>query len=108
MTVSFNAYAGSHEDAYNLMALWQTGLDEENTQSLLRQAGIAVWLIGTVADLSELLNTAYEGRAQMDCTFGLAMNVTSDLGEILEVVVDGAITTDQNQVVNTTTTVTEE
>ena len=91
MTVSFDAYAESHEDAYNLLSLWQTALDEENTQALLREAGIAVWTIGTVADLSALLNTGYEGRAHMDCQMGIAMNLQSDLGEIAKVPIAGQV-----------------
>ena len=108
MSVSFNAYAETHENAYNLMALWQTALDEENTQELLRAAGIAVWIIGTVADLSALLNTGYEGRAHMDCQFGLAMNLTSVLGEIDTAVVDGTVTTDQGNTVGVSVTVTNQ
>lgn len=98
MTVSFQCYGSSHEQAYNLMSLWQTSLDEENTQEMLREAGLSVLIIGSVADLSALLNTGYEGRAQMDCQFGLAMNLTSDLGEMDTAVVQGSVTTDQNQV----------
>lgn len=92
MTVSFQAYGRSHEEAYNYMALLQTGLDLENIQEFLRRAGIAVWIIGNVADLSQLLNTGFEGRAQMDCTFGIAMNLTSDLGQMDSVAVEGEVT----------------
>src|ERR1700733_9360621 len=53
MTISFQSYAKSHEDAYNLLMLWQGCLDEENTQEYLRAAGISVLIIGTVADLSQ-------------------------------------------------------
>lgn len=106
MTISFNAYATSHENSYNLMSLWQLGLDESNTQALLRQAGIAVWTIGTIADLSELLNTGYEGRSQMDVTFGLAANITSDNGEIDVATVIGQVTADT--IVNTISVTTGE
>lgn len=107
MTVSFHCYGTSHEEAYNYMSLWQSSLDLQNIQEILRDTGIAVWIIGTVADLSSLLNTGYEGRAHMDCTFGLAFNLESDLGAIETVNVDGAITTDQNIVINTQTQVSE-
>lgn len=105
MTVSFHCYGNSHEESYNYMSLWQTSLDLQNIQELLRGTGIAVWLIGTVEDLSSLLNTGYEGRSHMDCTFGLAFNLESELGLIQELQVQGAITTDQNNVVNTDQTV---
>ena len=100
MTAVFNAYAKSHEDAYNLMMTWQSALDEELTQEYLDSNGISVLIIGTVADLSQLLNTAYEGRAHLDCQFGITAGVTSDLGEIDTVNVQGAINTG-NGIVNT-------
>lgn len=105
MTVSFHCYGNTHEEAYNYMSLWQASLDLQNIQGILRETGIAVWIIGTVADLSSLLNTGYEGRAHMDCTFGLAFNLESDLGAIETVPVQGAVTTDQNVVVGIDTTV---
>lgn len=102
MTISFQCYATSHEEAYNFMSLWQTALDLSNIQEDLRRSGIAVWIIGNVADLSALLNTGYEGRSQMDCTFGIAMNLSSDLGSEDAVEVQGSISSDQNnQVINT-------
>lgn len=107
MLVDFNAYATTHEEAYNYMSLWQTALDLEDIQQNLRAAGIAVWVIGTVANLSKLLNTGYEGRAHLDCSFGIAMNLQSDLGYMDTVTVNGAVTTDQNNVVNTTQTIAE-
>lgn len=107
MLVDFNAYAETHEEAFNYMAMWQTALDLEDIQFNLRQAGIAVWVIGTVADLTKLLNTGYEGRAHLDCSFGIAMNLESDLGSIDQVTVEGAVTTDQGNVVDTSTQVTE-
>lgn len=91
MTIDFDSYGTSHEEAYNLMAIWQTALDLEDIQAILRQAGVAVWIIGNVADLSKLLNTGYEGRAHMTCTFGIAMNLQSDLGEIDSVKVGGTV-----------------
>jgi hypothetical protein len=102
MTVEFNCYAQTHEDAYNYGALLQASLDLENVQSYLRENGIAVWIIGNLADLSALLNTGYEGRSHLDCTFGIASNITSSLGEMDTVTVDGAIDTNAG-IVNTTT-----
>lgn len=95
MTVSFHSYAVEHEDAYNYMGLLQSSFETQSIQEVLRRAGVAVWVIGTVADLSQLLNTGYESRAQMDVTFGIAANITEDLGEIDTVEVTGTITTDQ-------------
>jgi hypothetical protein len=106
MVIDFNAYATTHEEAFNYMATWQTALDLADIQQNLRAVGIAVWIIGTVADLSKLLNTGYEGRAHLECSFGVAMNLQSDLGYMDTVTVDGTITTDQGQEVETSETVT--
>ena len=106
MNIDFNAYAVSHEESFNYMSTWQTALDLADIQQNLRAAGIAVWVIGTVADLSKLLNTGYEGRAHLDCSFGIAMNLQSDLGYIATVPIEGTIITDQGQI-ETSETVTE-
>lgn len=89
MSVSFHCYALTPEDAYNYMALWQGALALESVQNLLRRTAIAVWLIGNVADLSQLLNTGYEGRSQMDVQFGITSNMKEDLGEIDTVQISG-------------------
>lgn len=98
MTVSFHSYGRSHEEAAGFMALWQTSLDLAEVQESLRRAGIAVWTIGDVADNSQLLNTGYEGRAQMDCTFGIASNLAGvpGTGVIEKVTGTGTVTTDQD------------
>jgi hypothetical protein len=98
MTVSFHCYGTSHEEAYNYMTLWQGSLELKTIQQLLRKSGIAVWIIGAVADLSQLLNTGYEGRSQMDVQFGLASNLTDDPGEIDTVGIQGTVETDSGTV----------
>ena len=108
MTVSFNSYGRSHEEAYNYMCLWQTALDLEDIQEDLRRSGIAVWIIGNVADLSKLLNTGYEGRSHMECTFGIAANLVSDLGSIDTVPVHGKIFTQDGQEIDTDQTISKE
>jgi hypothetical protein len=102
MTVTFDCYGRTHEDAYNYGATIQSALDLEDVQEFLRRSGIAVWIIGTLADLSQLLNTGFEGRAHLDCTFGIAANISSNIGEMDSVEVDGAIDTGSG-IVNTTT-----
>jgi hypothetical protein len=98
MTVSFHCYAEQQETAYNLMSLWQASLELYATQTNLRKASVAVWLIGAVADLSQLLNTGYEGRSQMDVQFGVVSQMTEDLGEITSVEGTGAVESDQGTV----------
>lgn len=91
MKVDFNCYGTSHEEAYGYLALWQASLDLEDVQEQLRRSGIAVWSTGNVADLSQLLNTGYEGRAHMECSFGIVSNISSDLGRMDSVEVEGDI-----------------
>ena len=91
LTISFHLYGKTHEEAYNYMALWQAALNTEPTLERLRSKGIAVWVVGNLADLSVLLNTGYEGRSHMEVTFGIASNMLSDLGIIEHVNVQGTI-----------------
>jgi hypothetical protein len=91
MTISFHCYGKSHEEAYNYMSLWQAALGTEPILEDLRAKGIAVWIIGNVADLSILLNTGYEGRSHMEVTFGIASNIVSDYGRMEHVTVNGTI-----------------
>lgn len=90
LLVSFNAYGTTHEEAYDLLSLWQAALGMEPTLAYLRQSGVAVWLPGQITDLSELLDTGYEGRAHMDCKFGVASNALAELGAIETAVVSGS------------------
>lgn len=99
MTVTFHAYGCDHEEAYNYMSLWQTCLNTESTLSKLRSAGLAVWMVGNVADLSLLLNTGYEGRSMMESTFGVAANLVTDYGQIEHVTVNGTLDEDINLVI---------
>lgn len=98
MAVSFHSYGNDRDEAYGLMSLWQACLDQRTTQEKLRKAGIAVWTIQTLADASELLNTGWEGRAQMDAQFGIASNLSEDQGEIDSVGLEGSIDTDKEVV----------
>lgn len=94
MVVDFNSYGNSHEQAYQFMACWQSALETEGVQGELRAAGIAVWLNGSVLDLSALLNTGYEGRCHMEVSFGAVANVYEDTGEIDTVTISGVVTSD--------------
>lgn len=95
MMIDFNAYANSQEEAYNLMCLWQIALEARPVQEDLRISGISVQLIGSVTDLSMLLNSGYEGRSHLDVQFGLAFNMTVDLGTIERTGISGTIDTDK-------------
>lgn len=105
MTASFNSYGQTHWQAYNVMALWQSALNQEPTQSALGTAGIAFWKAAAILDLSELLNTGFEGRAQMDVDFGISYNSQVAVDTIGQVTVQGSVRTDQGVVVHTDTTI---
>lgn len=89
--VDFNCYGRSHEEAYGYMALWQSSLELETVQANLRESGIAVWLNGSVRDMSQLLNTGFEGRAHMEVSFGVASNLSEDLGAIDDINASGDV-----------------
>jgi hypothetical protein len=80
------------------MTLVQAKLQDETVLMDLRRSSIAVWDVGTVADLSQLLNTAYEGRTQMDITLGVASNLGADLGEIESVTISGEIDEETDEI----------
>lgn len=82
MTVSFHCYAQNKDDAWSNMSTWQSSLELSDVKATLRKAGIAVLLNGSVADNSQLLNTGYEGRAQMDVQFNIVQRLQSNLGTI--------------------------
>lgn len=102
MTIDFNAYGRTHEEAYEVALTWQCALESEATQANLRASGVAVWLNGSIADLSELLQTGYEGRAHLEVLFGVAVNITEDRNSIEDVTVNGQTTSDQNRVIDST------
>lgn len=91
MVVSFQCYTASTDESFELMCTWQGALELRSVQEELRKYGIAVWIVGNVADLTSLLQTGYEARSQMDVTFGIASNLTEDLGTIEEVQVQGEV-----------------
>ena len=103
MVVVFDSYGSSHEEAYNYLTLWQCYLDTAPIREYLRAAGIAIWVIGNVADLSQLLNTGFEGRAHLEVSCGIAVNLSNDLGSMETAVVQGHVNTDQKTVVISTT-----
>lgn len=105
MVVDFNCFGNSHEEAYNYMSLVQSSFELETIQAELYASGIAIWLNGSVADLSALLNTGFEGRSQMNVEFGIASNLTEDLGSIDTINITGEVTSDQNVETDLTITI---
>ena len=100
--VSFNLYGRSHEEAYNYAALLSSAFRSEDVAGYLAQAGLSVWNIGAVTDISELLNTGYEGRANITCTFGTTSVYAQSPGYVQTVVVDGSVFLDNGLVLKIT------
>ncbi len=82
VVVSFNSYGTSHEQAYTAMSLLQASLPTPPVRAILDAAGISVLMAGPVRDLTILMDTAYEGRAQMDVRLCVRSAVTYDAGRI--------------------------
>lgn len=91
MVVSFNCFARDTDESLTLMSTLQGSFDLRSVQAELRKYGIAVWTIGSVADLTTLLQTGYEARTQMDVNFGVASNLVEDLGTVEEVQGEGTV-----------------
>jgi len=96
MSVSFHCYALDQDEAYNKMMLFQMALNTNPIQESFRRKGLAIWDWGTVADLSALLNTGYQGRTQFDVQFGYAANLISTVGTIDTIDITGHA--DQNEI----------
>lgn len=94
LTVSFECYGNTHEEAYSYMQAWMAALDTIPVQQNLQGAGVPFWQCLDITDASELLNTGWEGRAIMDAYFGVVSNVTVDLGAIEAVPIEGEIISD--------------
>lgn len=88
---AFDFFGTTHEEAYGLAALYQGGLDQDLIWGALNQAGIAVWRVDQVVDLSALLSTGYEGRAHLTVQFGVTSTSLVDVGYIEHVPVAGVV-----------------
>ena len=91
LSVSFDSFGRTHEEAYGVMAAFQAALEYPPVADLLAGAGLAVWDIGAVGDISDELATTYEGRANLEVTFGANASTVIDLGRIDMVPVSGTV-----------------
>lgn len=76
--------------ARDLLSQAQMGLSRQSVLDNLSAAGLAVVGDSGLRDLSALVETAFEGRAQMDVTFGLSAQVADRIMSI-----DGVTLTDE-------------
>ena len=79
-------------DAVSYVTDLQMSLEKPSVQEALRAAGLAVWEEGDVLDISELLETGFEERANMDVVFGISATTEEAVGELKNVEVQGEIT----------------
>jgi hypothetical protein len=79
LTISCNAYGPG---AIDLLERAQEALDTNAARAAFASAGLAVSDRGEVRDLTKLLETQYEERAQLDVVFALATASSEDAGYI--------------------------
>lgn len=94
-TMSIRAYVSPSGkgffDAQDMMIQLQDSLEDDNRRSILTSAGLAVWFSSDILDVTELLETGYEPRAQLDVEFGIASNRETDFGAIETVQIEPTI-----------------
>jgi hypothetical protein len=85
--------------AQDLLAQVQDACENPLALETLNDAGIAVWSAGDILDLTELVESGFESRAQIDLVIGLASNRDVDLGYIDSVEFVGTVEGDDEPVV---------
>ena len=105
MVVGWDAYGTSQEQAYGVLAALMAALDTVPVSDVLEMAGLAHHNTDAVADVSALLNTAYEGRAHMDSEFGMMSRLQLDAGRMDSADISGTVATDDG-IITVDTTVT--
>lgn len=87
-TMSFNFYREGALDNINLFKLRL--FDPEIVDFLKENGKISVNSRGTVVDLSDLLETGFDNRYQMDIGFAVGMEYTTEIGRIEKATVNQA------------------
>lgn len=101
--VQLQAYGG---DPLTLLENIRTLLQRNTVLSLLAVSGIAYWSTLSILDITDLVDSKFERRAQMDLSFGIAQTYTDNPGyfnkiELQEIYVDAedAIVYDQTSII---------
>jgi hypothetical protein len=98
VVASFQCYGNTHEEAYNILSGWQLALNQFGVGAAFAEAGIAICGIGSVKDITMLINNAYEGRAHLDAEFGVSFSVVEqNVGLIAGAVVSAPILTGDDE-----------
>lgn len=94
-TVTVNAYQvkgpsnrSEHDDIFDphdLLEQIRDAIENPVAMESLHASGLAVWTVGDILDLTELIETGYESRYSMDLGMGIASNRQADLGAIQNV-----------------------
>lgn len=77
-TLSINAYGGT--DPLTLLENMRSSLQKESVLNALRVNGIAFYQSPSIFDLSDLIDSQFEKRAQMDVIFGIGQTYTDTTG----------------------------
>ena len=87
-TLQVQAYGG---EPLNVLENMRSSLQKVTILDALRTAGIAFYQSLTITDITELVDSKFERRAQMDILFGIGQTYTDNPGYFNTVVVDETI-----------------
>ncbi|RYF51818.1 MAG: hypothetical protein EOO38_02220 [Cytophagaceae bacterium] len=87
-------YGRDQDEAYGLGLAIQSGLQQEPVAEILGDAGLSIWSLGDVTDMTELLGTGFEGRALLQCEMWVGTSQLVDLGQMKTVTVVGDVRDD--------------
>lgn len=85
----------AHFEPQDILTVLQDALEDPNRRAPLTNAGLSVWFSTDILDVTELLETGYEPRAQFDIEMGIASNRTADLGAIEKTKIQGTVDGDE-------------
>jgi len=95
-TLTLQAYEQGKDkdffDAQQKLEAIRNGFQVDSVRALLDQAGLSVFDSTDILDVTELLETGYEPRAQMDLLMGIASNFTVKQDVIERVRMDSCVT----------------
>ena len=101
-TLSINAYGG---DPITLLENLRSSFQRNSSLALLRTYGIAFYQSETINDLSDLVDSKFEKRAQMDVRLGIGQNYDDNSGyfniiQITETIFDQSNDIIYTQIIN--------
>ena len=79
------------------MSLISNATELDSKLSILKKEGLSVWTVSTINDLSELVETQFRFRANIDIIMSYGEEIEDDVGQIDEVKMTGQV---GDQVIN--------